>query len=88
MSDYSMQGWKGRAAGEAIQEDKYKHAKPLRTAEYPCPACGDSQEMTCYEFADGPFGIKKCLHLICAGCNGKRTLDKKGNDEILSRIRK
>jgi hypothetical protein len=44
--------------------------------------------MTCYEFADGPFGIKKGLHLICAGCNGKRTLDKKGNDEILSRIRK
>jgi hypothetical protein len=88
MSDYSMQGWKGRAAGEAIQEDKYKHAKPLGTVEYLCPTCGDSQEMTCYEFADGPFGIKKGLHLICAGCNGKRTLDKKGNDEILSRIRK
>jgi hypothetical protein len=44
--------------------------------------------MTGCEFADGPFGIKKGLHLVCAGCNGKWTLDKKGDDEILSRIRK
>ena len=77
-----MHGWKGLAGSDADTEDKYRRAKALGTTECLCPTCGAPQQMTAFEFANGPFGLNKKLHLVCSVCNGRWTVDGSDRDRI------
>jgi len=43
--------------------------------------------MTCYRFAEGPFGLQKRLHLLCSDCGSRWVIDKVDEPKILASIK-
>ena len=81
-----MRGWRQAATSDAIQDARYQHANALGTVVQSCPTCGESRTMTCYRFAEGPFGLQKRLHLLCSDCGSRWVIDKADEPKILAAI--
>ena len=86
MANNSIWGWKLRGVAAAVREDKYAHAAPLGSVRNTCPTCDVPRDMACYRLADGPFGTRKGLHLLCPVCGAGFTVDVSDEDKVLRHL--
>jgi len=77
-------GWRIPAIADAVLEDKIRHAHPIGTVQLTCPSCKKIRQMNCYSIAEGPFGTRKALHLLCPTCGGNWSVDKSDSEKILA----
>jgi len=86
VANNSIWGWKLRGVAAAVREDQYAHAAPLGSVRNTCPTCDVPRDMACYRLADGPFGTRKGLHLLCPVCGAGFTVDVSDEDKVLRHL--
>jgi hypothetical protein len=73
-----------QVVADAVLEDKVRHAHPLGIVTATCPRCQKSLQMNCYRIAEGPFGTRKALHVLCPSCDGIWSMHPDDQERILA----